>query len=581
MVVANESTTGHPRFLWPKIPIIAQGKPRRGDDGRQWDTDACISDDQYGTMYQMLATQWVSKKELRDQAPWNIKQFYDALKKLLNENIAAVWFHRAGDVKSSYSEKNHFHIVIQPPLTEFQDTLARTMQYRTLKGKAEKAGFVCKTEQVRDLGCLVRYLAQLPRWYFGSNNRELGARIRIEALVDTPPPAIEDCVDSGDQENEAELAPAIEVMDVIDGLETPVWVRTKSVDPNANPYILGEMVTNENIYSLENATPELAPCASGMKRKRTLKESIEYVGGCFKKYGSNKIVECIGIAKRKEEHDDVHELEEMFSKPFSGQIELKAKQMLEYACADKETYFEKLVKECTASCVHQSGKAFLSIEQTHELFKDWCNDQNHKDPVLTMLQIYEILAQKSPKKNLLLVIGESNAGKSFWTRPLGFLDQYVGQITNDSHFMYANLCTSKLGIMNELRFSREQLEVFKNIAEGLSTEVPVKNSGTKRVFKQPIILTTNVAPWEAAPEMEVHIRNRAQVVSCPSVSGALAQHAKDNTNVDANPLYFVEQFKKLESFFDIEPFTTMYDESYTRYEIEDDTKEFLTQLLNF
>ncbi|KAL3879851.1 hypothetical protein ACJMK2_032130 [Sinanodonta woodiana] len=114
---------------------------------------------------------------------------------------------------------------------------------------------------------------------------------------------------------------------------------------------------------------------------------------------------------------------------------------------------------------HCDIEKLLTVEQSHDLFKAWAKEIRSaiKSGTYWLTCLYATIFRKVPKRNTFLCVGAASSGKTFWTDPVLWLQQYVGLSANDSHFCFAELAHSKIGLINELKFNRDTLEIYKQI----------------------------------------------------------------------------------------------------------------------
>lgn len=154
------------------------------------------------------------------------------------------------------------------------------------------------------------------------------------------------------------------------------------------------------------------------------------------------------------------------------------------------TYIDKFIQECP------SPPDVMTVEETAQLYIQWCQYQNI-DPGDLLMKKYAVLGKVYPKRNCLMLQGQSNAGKTFWTVPLMPFADCIGQTIPSQDFAFMKCVNKDLIQIPELTLSKpEQVEEFKKVAEGLPTSVNVKHKDPRILERTPVVLTCNETPWK-------------------------------------------------------------------------------------
>ena len=145
-----------------------------------------------------------------------------------------------------------------------------------------------------------------------------------------------------------------------------------------------------------------------------------------------------------------------------------------------------------------------------------------------------------------MYIGQSDAGKTFWTDPL-IIPDLCGQVITSADFMWQE-CTGKdLILVPELTLSKyDQVEGFKKISEDLPTMVNVKNKPAVLLQRTPMLVTTNTYPWKFFNDEEEAIKNRMFFHEVKKYDW--------NNPKSPNPKFFCNLFKSIGRFVDGDEF---------------------------
>lgn len=109
--------------------------------------------------------------------------------------------------------------------------------------------------------------------------------------------------------------------------------------------------------------------------------------------------------------------------------------------------------------------------------------------------LLKILTKHTPKRNLLVLKGCPNSGKSTIVRTLLELYPTYGEIVNSSAFMYQDLLYKPVGIWEEPIISDQQSEKCKLLFEGKDTVIDIKFKPPTILKRTPILITTNHDLW--------------------------------------------------------------------------------------
>ena len=157
----------------------------------------------------------------------------------------------------------------------------------------------------------------------------------------------------------------------------------------------------------------------------------------------------------------------------------------------------------------QEFKDCRSLADTGELLLTWLGHHNimyymWRDAVIN------VLTKAKNKINTLCLEGVSNAGKSFWTRPLKRIFRFYGEMDTQAgyRFIYQDCVNKPIIFFEEPNLIPEAAQKFKLIAEGKNTYVSIKNKEDELLKRTPVILTTNNPLWKWCNAEEHAFKNR-------------------------------------------------------------------------
>ena len=166
-------------------------------------------------------------------------------------------------------------------------------------------------------------------------------------------------------------------------------------------------------------------------------------------------------------------------------------------------------KEVIEFAEKQEFKDCRSLADTGELLLMWLGYHNimyymWRDAVIN------VLTKAKNKINTLCLEGVSNAGKSFWTRPLKRIFRFYGEMDTQAgyRFIYQDCVNKPIIFFEEPNLIPEAAQKFKLIAEGENTYVSIKNKEDELLERTPVILTTKNPLWKWCNAEEHAFKNR-------------------------------------------------------------------------
>nr|WAX26060.1 MAG: nonstructural protein [Army ant associated chapparvovirus 16]WAX26062.1 MAG: nonstructural protein [Army ant associated chapparvovirus 16] len=160
--------------------------------------------------------------------------------------------------------------------------------------------------------------------------------------------------------------------------------------------------------------------------------------------------------------------------------------------SDTNMLLERLTFDCTADnffCIY----AYLMYQCV--------------EPIEFLLDFFNIFCKFPDKRNVFVIQGASNTGKTTFLRPLLELLTF-GEVVSGGQFMFQNCINKELLIWEEPLIGSDFVEMCKRVFEGMSTQVPVKFKAPQTLYRTPLFITTNKDLWYYSDGDEVALRNR-------------------------------------------------------------------------
>ena len=437
----------------------------------------------YGILPKPVMT-FCTKQEQYKQLAMEMKAPLNAFKTYINEHPSIIAWHNGNVDDKCNINGFHCHAVIICNTELWCDH-----SWRTLRGKMEAYGIVVRTQTVRNLLGLLAHLHEHPRLIVGCNNVFL-ARYAKEG--------IDNNIKLQENMEEDEKLPPLmpDKDDTNDFLCNMLkWSDETAVSPKKDQEEL-QYMTVIDLVADKSEKPKGLPTTKTSEKVGILKELCQRYN-CF---DQSKLLTTL----MAESEDDVRQWRILRTSPNFNVIwttcmeELKSEKVI----ANKK-YGELFIEWAKRNEFEEN----MSVCETAALWKEWCNFQRI-DPIDCIIEMYYVLFECLSKKNTFMVLGQSDAGKTFWTTALVIPD-LVGQVITSADFMWQE-CTGKdLILVPELTLSKyDQVEGFKKVSECLSTMVNVKNKAAVMLPRTPMIVTTNSPPWKFFNDEEQAFKNR-------------------------------------------------------------------------
>lgn len=133
--------------------------------------------------------------------------------------------------------------------------------------------------------------------------------------------------------------------------------------------------------------------------------------------------------------------------------------------------------------------SYMSLNISLRIFRLLLRRQNI-DISRFINDVWCILNHKYPKKNLLILQGVPDSGKSTIARSIVDLFQHSATVQGTASFPFMSLVNVEIGLIEEPNMTMETLQTFKKIA-GVDTEVSIKYRADQTIRRTPLIITSN------------------------------------------------------------------------------------------
>ena len=135
-----------------------------------------------------------------------------------------------------------------------------------------------------------------------------------------------------------------------------------------------------------------------------------------------------------------------------------------------------------------------SVQESVEWFDKYCHNNNWL-AVDFVGDVKAILEREKPKKNLLLLRGQANGGKTVLAMSIVrscLLFANLQEFNSTNNFYLQDAMHQRCILINEPRIAEDKIETFKNVSEGCPTAIEVKYEKGQILPRTPIIVTSNL-----------------------------------------------------------------------------------------
>lgn len=459
-------------------------------------------------VFNRLVTKWSTKKDILDPMPPQLKKIVNCVKKFLERAPSAVWWHNANTDKCAMFGGEHFHIIQEKkPFENFGDI----SEYRSLRQCVQQnaiGGYV-KCAKTHDLQNSVNHNCMAPRVFLGTSSVLIG-----KCLLKRKTPDLDAIVWEEEAETEIEFAGA------------PVSSSWGKYGTGSTAAIVGESGQRKRKSDFEDDGEDdgHATC-SGLVADSPLTLAHAVQGIKKATYSDMKVVVLKHFCAITQSYTREEITLYCQKLPVQDPLRLRWNTLQHQAGVEKHLESIEVQTRCEyleysfEQCLLLYSKTYkrilhdrtsYDVRTSLEYFGEWLKG-NGINLTQFVTDAMMVLNTEYPKKCCLCLIGPSNGGKTIFTNGLLEICQFVGRVSSvqsATAFNWATCVNSRLILIAEAGFDRGTLEKFKEICGGELPQAEVKYKSPKKVFKAPVLCTTNVEPWRMANEAREACANR-------------------------------------------------------------------------
>jgi len=443
----------------------------------------------------------------------------NGIKKWLNTTDCAVWYHNANTDLCSQFGGPHFHVVVKSVerLDGTFEVLQHHSNYKALVKTIAAAGnpydnssSYIRSQRVRSLPALLKYLSRDPRIFLGTRSIVLGT-LRNEILADPEldkGPIVDigcddDELGNGDTETEAV------VNRYNDFGPPPKQPRLGPVDrPTIPP--TSRQVHDVSLkrcptksYPCEDASPniDLTRATVGEQSADRTSNIIEKIMLYVGQYDYESLITSIGrLDPKNQTNKNIKVLwSRLITRPgtIANIVRIRDKLKANYQGMSFTEMAEKWLDSTQSQDDH-----YATINDSLDLLNDFC-EHNALDFDEVCYSVYQTMNMTVAKKNTFMIIGPSNAGKTVLFKntlmPLVPFNAQVGSVGNSGQFLWQMCPGNRAIFIEECRMAPEHIETCKLIFGGEEAMVDVKCKPQTKLARTPVFISTNTYPWIQAP----------------------------------------------------------------------------------
>lgn len=431
----------------------------------------------------------------------------NALKAFLNDHPCMVSWHNGNSDDMCKINGFHMHVVVQKSTLLWHDHA-----WRAVRQKLQNAGIIVRCQKVNNLPGLLSHLQERPRFLVGCNNAEM-----CRVLIADTPSAMSDqelrhvFIEDHDVSDGRAESGQVEFFQAMTGWTDRSSVGSTLVSPtttsefNISSFLLGgpsEPFKTTSPFGkmvADKVDGGEQPCASTRTSKK-----VTVCQDLMSKYHTHDPSGLLAAILDGEDGDDLQTFRVLRTTPQFTVIWDQA--VMEIQAVQRKagvTYADRLMT-ATLPCDLNT----MTVSDTSLFWEEWCTFQGI-DPAMILIELYAVLSLAYPKRNCFAFIGDSDAGKTYWMGAIACLTDQRGDTITSGDFMWQECIDKALIYIPELALTKaDQVESFKKVCEGQSTNINVKNKRAAVLNRTLVLLTSNSVPWSFFTNEEVPIRNR-------------------------------------------------------------------------
>lgn len=463
---------------------------------------------------------WTTPRDTRAALSREHQSACDTIKKWIVKNESALWWHDGNSDLCSKFGGPHLHIIGKsvPVGIGLYRRLNTGSAYTPVVKAVSAAGGYLRSMRVKSLESLILYLNTPPRLFMGSMCTKIGAirasyiKHDIHWTSETNDLLDEWFADDGTNDTEC-------------GGDEPRRLKRNAFECTPEISDLVARVQARKFAAGYDAGFDAGDAASilpGQQPKRfKLDLESSQCGGVGpvevpKATAKSKFVAQLEkIMMRYNVHDKeaiaslVHKMGNTTKVALFIQYLIRMGFLEKYTAAAKDslklvyqgmTMMEIAKKACFSGWFKEDDH--LSIKTSLRYWIEWVKIQNWSISkfVKDIVTVYD---KKKTKINSLVIVGQSNSGKSVFfgdvLQKLHPMYALYACSANEDRFAFGEFPGKRVAIAHEGTFGTQQLEVAKTICGGQECDVDVKHKDRVKVYRMPFFITSNKIPWMLAP----------------------------------------------------------------------------------
>ena len=448
------------------------------------------------------------------------RQLVNAVKKWINQTDSAVWFHDGNSDLCSLFGGPHLHVVVKS--IERMDGSYSVLQYGgdyknivkfcdQLRQHEGSGDCYIKSQRVRLLPNLIKYLGTPPRIFLGTRSVELGTlRRQISADSNANDGPVTDVGCDDDELDEGGADDGGSAFDDDDfgkvcvaskrpGGEVEVPSASKQIRRTESQSTIGSEPGDRDVppADFSRDVVQLKADSNQDRLANLIERLMIYLG----EYDYESIIIAIGQL-------DSLDVTNRQVKALWNKLVCRAgtqpiiKRVRDRLKATNQTYKLEQLCENFLDSRKANNDNYLSITESLDMFNELC-ERNGLDFDEVCYTVYAIMDRIYTKVNTMLVMGPSNAGKSMFFKntlcPLTPFNAQVGSVGNSGQFLWQMCPGARAIYIEECRMAPEHIETAKLIFGGEDAMIDVKCQPQARLARTPVFISSNSYPWLQAP----------------------------------------------------------------------------------
>lgn len=480
-----------------------------------------------------LIAGWATKKPNLDSLPRHFRTLINAVKAFMATRPSALWWHNENNDHCSEFGGPHFHLVVSASLfdgqkvrphchSKYRDIVAAVKLINNQVSESRESNNCYIRQQVvkREVSRIIAHLHVSPRKFMGCNDRVL-AKICKRTKPNVELGDFDDLVESGSESSEDEKTPALDDYDTICGVQPATYNNIVEKD---HQIVRKKRSANDVSDSSddEDLPPPSKKMAQVIKDADTIKETkadrlyliVKNLVELCQQYNWQDICRFYMSAECKESKEWApasYAWARMMAKASTKTITARAAEELQNELASAS--FETILEKFKSRPFMPGDKPVMTLLESLDWFFEWLTFQG-LDAGDFCCSIFNVIDRRLPKKNAVLLIGPSNAGKTaIVQKSLKGLFPVYGEVKNlsaTSTFVWEELLAKRVGFIDEGACAPSNVETFKRVLEGDKVTIDSKHQKDVMLTPPPLIISSNYELYRYSPADRDAINNRIE-----------------------------------------------------------------------